>query len=1426
MKQNLRRASWRGLVLRAAPQFRIVVLSVSLAVPAVPIVQALAADTSSGWVGVPAVADPLLQNLTIPADAPSKGMWSGVNAWPMNGLHSILLPNGKLLTFGSTPDGGSQNGRYMDVWDPTLGFGSNSHVMTYRPGNPDSFCGTATFLTSGQLMIGGGNGPNDNILYSTSDNTTALVTNKMASPRWYATMITLSDGRPLMLGGMVPYSEGMQSNPDQAVAQGLASMTPEVYESTGWRSLFGAYSRDAFGPDYLRTSYPRAWVISDGRVFGISAETMWYLDPAGNGSISVAGKFKTPFSTTTPPNNGATSSAVMFAPGKILQVGGNGGFNGDALPASALATVIDVTGGTPVLTEQPAMSAPRRYPNSIVLPDGKVLITGGTRYGNSNGTNAVYGAEIWNPATGSWTLGANAAIYRGYHSITSLLPNGTILSSGGGTPGPVTNLNAEVYYPPYLFRTVNGVAQLATRPVMRAVSGLAAANGAAMQIDMNDASTMSKLVLIGTSAGTHSFNSGQRLVPLSFTQQSYRLTTTIPASTVAPPGYYQLVAVDTNGVPSRGVIVAIGQGVSAPPVATTPYSPPDLSASISAPIISSGATANYSVSATVGVTYSWDFGDGSAATAYSSNPNITHVYTQPGVYVVTLVAIAADGSVSRRTFEQGVGATMTARAPSASSAVALEMRSGASSRLWVVNPDNDSVAVIDTSTNARIAEITAGASPRSVAVAPDGRVWVSNKKSATLTIVSPSTLAVAATVTLPRASQPHGLAFAPGGAAAYVVLEATGQLLKLNPSTGAQLAVTSVGARARHISVSGDASTILVSRFITPPLPGESTAVVDTSAAGAEVLVVNASSMSVTKTVVLRHSDKTDTEIQGSGIPNYLGAAVISPDGKSAWVPSKQDNIKRGALRNGLNLDFQNSVRAISSRIDMGSLLEDYAKRIDHDNSGFASAAVYHPSGVYLFVALETSRQVAVVDAFGGHELLKVDVGRAPQGLTVSADGQTLFVQNFMDRSVTVFDLQPLVTQGELRLPLRSTVASVGAEKLSATVLRGKQFFYDARDGRLARDSYVSCASCHNDADHDGRVWDFTGFGEGLRNTIALNGRGGVGHGFLHWSANFDEVHDFEGQIRNFAGGTGLMSDTDFNTGTRSQPLGDKKAGISADLDALAAYLGSLGSFSASPYRNANGSLTAAGQAGRTVFQNNRCAACHGGIAFTASSNATGLMNIGTIKSTSGKRLNGQLTGIDIPTLRDVWATPPYLHDGSAATLADAVKAHIGTALASADLLNLSEYLRQIGSEEVGATLPSGGVSCASENGTCAVPAGTMATVFYGASGKYFAKAGVTGSIACNNGTFGDPIAGTRKSCVYVATSTSVALPAGSVSCASENGSCTIPAASVATVYYGAAGRFFFRTGVSGNIACNNATFGDPVPGTGKSCNYVLTQSN
>ncbi len=1312
------------------------------------------------WIALPAVADPLLQNLNVPADAPTRGMWSASMAWPLNAIHSVLLSDGRVLTFG-TPFGNpaTQDGRYSDIWNPAMGFTNAAHITSVVPDPVNSFCGTSGWLQDGTLLVAGGNGNGGKStgVFSTTTYTTAN-SSTLAAERWYATMLPLPDGRQIMIGGTVPYGSP------------VTSQTPEVLENGAWRSLFGAGSTPIFGVrdlgNYKEANpwyYPRTWVAPDGSLFGITSSIMFKMlpnDNNGSGSVTQIGTFKTPqdASGATTPNVGFTSSAVMFAPGRILQVGGNGITDNNPNLASNLATVFDINGANPIVTETAAMTNRRHWSNATVLPDGQVVVTGGTTIGWQP-ADAVHPAEIWNPTTGTWTVGASNVETRTYHSSAILLPNGTVFTGGGGAPGAVNNLNAEIYYPPNLFTTVNGVAQLAARPVLLGISSLQGAYAGSVAVEMADAGTVSQVALIGLGSTTHSFNNGQRRVPLQFTQSGTRLNMTMPGNAnLAPPGYYMVFAVNTNGVPSRGTIIALGgvQPPNLPGGSTLPSTSSSCSAeggncvlptgatasvyygangtyairtgltgtiacnnntfgdplpgtvkscayvldaatvtlpAVNAPSILAGGTVSYAPTISLtGATFSWSFGDGSANTAASTSPNTTHTFTAAGIYSVSLTARLSDGSITQSNFLQVVGTPATSGQPTRSSSLALETRSGASTRLWVANPDTNTVGVIDTASNTKVAEIAVGQSPRSVAIAPDGRVWVTSKDAATISILSPSTLAVVQTVTLPFASRPHGMAFVPGGGSALVVLEATGQVLKLDATSGKTLATLSVGDNPRHVSVSADGATALVSRFITAPLPGEGTAAIDTSKAGAEVLAINVGAMTLSSDVVLRHSDKVDAEAQGAGVPNYLGAAAISPDGKSAWVPSKQDNIKRGTLRSGQNLDFQNTVRAITSRLDMTALAEDYPRRVDLDNSSLASAAAYHPNGAYLFIALETSQQVAVVNAMGGGELFRFNSGRAPQGLVVSADGKTLYVQNFMDRSVSIVDLTPLVTQGLKQVGGTVTVSTITNETLNPTVLRGKQLFYDARDTRLARDGYMSCAACHNDGGHDGRTWDLTGLGEGLRNTITLKGHAGMGQGLLHWSGNFDEVQDFEKQIRDLAGGSGLMADAAYNTGTRSQPLGDPKAGISADLDALAAYVTSLSANEPSPYRPAAGTLTTAAAAGKTVFVNAACASCHGGTDFTNSALTGGMRSVGTIKAVSGNRLGAPLTGLDVPTLRGVWATAPYLHDGSAATLAAAVQAHAKSAVTGNDLTNLVAYLQQIDGAEAApaAPLPDG----------------------------------------------------------------------------------------------------------------------------------------
>jgi YVTN family beta-propeller protein len=701
----------------------------------------------------------------------------------------------------------------------------------------------------------------------------------------------------------------------------------------------------------------------------------------------------------------------------------------------------------------------------------------------------------------------------------------------------------------------------------------------------------------------------------------------------------------------------------------------------------SGSTQSYTAQASNGVNprFKWNFGDGTPETAWSSSAGISHAFTNPGRYLVTLSATDDTGINVTSSFYQAVHAALTTRRPNTSSSIVFEDLPTGNDRVWCVNADNNSVSAFDVVTRARYAELAVGTAPRALALAPDGRLWVTNMESATLSIINTSTRTVAATATLPRGSRPFGLVFDPAGTTAWVALEGTGKVVKLNPGTGAVLATVNVAGPVRHLSISADGARVYASRFITPRVAGESTALPDLTGAGGQVVVIGTAALAVERTILLNPSTATDSETSARGLPNYLGAAVISPDGLSAWVPSKQDNIQRGILRDNKPLNHEVTVRSIISRLNLTTQTEHLGSRVDIDNSGMPSAAAYDPWGIYVFTALEASREIVILDAWTHQEILRFPAGRAPQGVTFSPDGNTLYVQNFMDRTITMHDVRGIMQGGNAAPVTLATLNAITTERLAAQVLQGKKLFYDAKDTRLAFQEYMSCATCHNDGGDDGRVWDLTGFGEGLRNTITLKGH--ANHGALHWTGNFDEVHDFEGQIRTLAGGSGLMTDAQFNTGTRNQPLGDPKVGISADLDALAAYVKSLTTSGNSPHRNSDGSLTADAMAGQQIFRAQNCASCHSGGNFTNSA-LNVFANIGTLKPVSGKRLGAPVTGLDVPTLRGVWGTAPYLHDGSVATLAEAVRAHQGVSLTDTQIAQVVSFLSQIDDAPVSAPAP------------------------------------------------------------------------------------------------------------------------------------------
>jgi len=650
-----------------------------------------------------------------------------------------------------------------------------------------------------------------------------------------------------------------------------------------------------------------------------------------------------------------------------------------------------------------------------------------------------------------------------------------------------------------------------------------------------------------------------------------------------------------------------------------------------------------------------------------------------GANIDSMTVIFPNAGSATRSFSHIVHRPLSSPKPAHSQPLALDVNQA---RLWVVNPDNDTVSSINTETLTKLGEFPVGDQPESVALAPDGSVWVANHGSATISVLNSNGNTIA-TVPLPRASLPYGIVFAPNGSNAYVALQALGRVVKIHTATRAitasldlPLDTNGIRPQIRSVAISGDGASLYVSRFISPDHRGE-------------IFEVNPNTMTLVRTIGLANDPGPDTPAGSRGIPNYLTAMAINPDGTRLWIPSKKDNIERGVLRDGNNLTHDMTVRAISSSILLSSGTELPGERIDFDNRDRAHGICFSTLGDIAFVTMPGNNHVQAINTYTGQEMTQMQTEKTPTGVLYDAARNRLYVLNFLSRNLSVFNVENLINAIDNVTPqIGSPIPLIAVEALAANVLKGKELFYDAGSTRLNQEGYMSCASCHLDGSQDGRIWDFTGSGEGLRNTIDLRGRAGMAHGRLHWSANFDEVQDFEGQIRSLGEGIGLMSNSNFYQGTRAHPLGLMKQGLSPDLDALAEYVVSLNRVPDSPHRNPDGTLTASAIAGREVFNQMSCFACHGGTHFT-DSGIGGFHNIGTIKPSSGNRLGAELAGIDTPTLRGVWATAPYLHDGSAPTLRDVftsanpTSVHgVVTGLSTTEISQLIAYLNQIDQDE------------------------------------------------------------------------------------------------------------------------------------------------
>ena len=448
------------------------------------------------------------------------GQWAGPFTWPMVGIHATLMPTGKVLSWEDEDQSPA-----AQVWDPsTMALTAVPYAVS------DLFCSGHTILPDGRIMVAGGhNGSNFNgipaITFFNPSTLTWSSGPNMAFARWYPTVTALPDGRDLITSGAIN-------------CQGCNANTPEIFDpAKNTVTQLNAATIDL-------PLYPHMFVIPDGRVLVTGS----YELPVAAQALNLT----TQAWTTIDPNVHDAGSAIMYLPGKILETGTSANSDSPYTNAVSDAYVLDMTQSSPAWKQIASMAFARSYQNMTVLPDGTVLVTGGESYTNPfDLSSAVYAAEIWSPTTQTWATMASAQVARVYHSTALLLPDGRVLVTGSGEygAGSIDSLNVEIYSPPYLFK--------GTRPTISSVPATLT-YGQPFAVQTPNAGIIASVVLIRLGSVTHAFNQNQRYVPLAFTAGSGSLTVTAPANAnLAPPGYYMLFIVDSNGIPSVAPILQV-----------------------------------------------------------------------------------------------------------------------------------------------------------------------------------------------------------------------------------------------------------------------------------------------------------------------------------------------------------------------------------------------------------------------------------------------------------------------------------------------------------------------------------------------------------------------------------------------------------------------------------------------------------------------------------------------------------------------------------------------------------------------------------------------------------------------------------------------------------------------------------------------------
>jgi len=448
----------------------------------------------------------------------SVGAWSPQIQLGVIGIHAAMLDTGKVLLY-ELP--GSNLGRAV-LFDPVSG--STQRVDPQLSWS--SFCSGMNLMPDGRLFATGGQSITQAIGFGVSNavffdpaTSTWTAAPSMTYPRWYPSDVQMPDATILTFGG-----EKAPTGTDKLVPQ-VERYNPST---NAWSTLPATAD--------VKGLYPRLVLLPSGKIAKVGPGSPSQLFDPSTSVWTKVGKMA--FSPRK-------AGSFVLLPG-LTQVMTSGGQNNSGV-VTASTEILDLTAAKPAWHTVGPMHTARMHQNLVLLPNGTVLAVGGGQVGHFG--SPVKTAEIFDPATGTWTEMAAQAGQRTYHSTALLLPDGRVLSAGSNSGKP-EQTTAEIFSPPYLFSSA--------RPVIDSAPA-AVPYGASFDITSAQASSITRVALIKTGTSTHGLDFDQRYVTVPYTVEGNTLHATAPANAaVAPRGTYMLFVVNADGVPSVAPFVQVG----------------------------------------------------------------------------------------------------------------------------------------------------------------------------------------------------------------------------------------------------------------------------------------------------------------------------------------------------------------------------------------------------------------------------------------------------------------------------------------------------------------------------------------------------------------------------------------------------------------------------------------------------------------------------------------------------------------------------------------------------------------------------------------------------------------------------------------------------------------------------------------------------